>query len=103
VSCETIPRGSAFQPNPLKKLSLAIPATFDGEQPADLREKLHSGRWVTILKPQWQREPPDNLQKFVIGNMNRYVPEQPFPVRSIYPLCLWPVVLLVMSHICFAG
>jgi len=32
-----------------------------------------TGRWVTILKPQWQRNPRDGLQKFVIGNMNRFV------------------------------
>lgn len=32
-----------------------------------------TGRWVTILKPQWQRQPRDGLMKFVIGNMNRFV------------------------------
>ncbi|KFA80137.1 hypothetical protein S40288_04650 [Stachybotrys chartarum IBT 40288] len=32
-----------------------------------------TGRWVTILKPQWQRMPSDGIQKFVIGNMNRFV------------------------------
>ncbi|KAK4457596.1 DNA damage-binding protein CMR1 [Cladorrhinum samala] len=32
-----------------------------------------TGRWVTILKPQWQRNPRDGLHKFVIGNMNRFV------------------------------
>ncbi|KAK3690441.1 WD40-repeat-containing domain protein, partial [Podospora appendiculata] len=32
-----------------------------------------TGRWVTILKPQWHRSPRDGLQKFVIGNMNRFV------------------------------
>ncbi|KAK4160514.1 DNA damage-binding protein CMR1 [Cladorrhinum sp. PSN259] len=32
-----------------------------------------TGRWVTILKPQWQRNPRDGLDKFVIGNMNRFV------------------------------
>ncbi|KAK0648313.1 WD40-repeat-containing domain protein [Cercophora newfieldiana] len=32
-----------------------------------------TGRWVTILKPQWQKSPRDGLQKFVIGNMNRFV------------------------------
>ncbi len=32
-----------------------------------------TGRWVTILKPQWQRQPRDGLHKFVIGNMNRFV------------------------------
>ncbi|KAH8661621.1 WD40-repeat-containing domain protein [Tricladium varicosporioides] len=32
-----------------------------------------TGRWVTILKPQWQEQPEDGIQKFVIGNMNRFV------------------------------
>jgi WD repeat-containing protein 76 len=32
-----------------------------------------TGRWVTILRPQWQRYPHDNIHKLVIGNMNRFV------------------------------
>lgn len=32
-----------------------------------------TGRWVTILKPQWQTKPADGVSKFVIGNMNRFV------------------------------
>jgi WD40 repeat protein len=32
-----------------------------------------TGRWVTILKPQWQRRPADGIEKFAIGNMNRFV------------------------------
>ena len=35
-----------------------------------------TGRWVTILKPQWQRYGPERKgepEKFVIGNMNRFV------------------------------
>ncbi|KAI3392438.1 hypothetical protein diail_5717 [Diaporthe ilicicola] len=32
-----------------------------------------TGRWVTILKPQWQRRPADGIHKFAIGNMNRFV------------------------------
>ncbi|KAI1742832.1 WD40-repeat-containing domain protein [Xylaria scruposa] len=32
-----------------------------------------TGRWVTILKPQWQTNPADGVQKFVIANMNRFV------------------------------
>lgn len=32
-----------------------------------------TGRWVTILRPQWQRYPSDGIQKLVIGNMNRFV------------------------------
>ncbi|KAF1835053.1 WD repeat-containing protein [Decorospora gaudefroyi] len=32
-----------------------------------------TGRWVTILRPQWQQFPQDNLPRFCIGNMNRFV------------------------------
>ncbi|KAI9797900.1 MAG: hypothetical protein M1833_005100 [Piccolia ochrophora] len=32
-----------------------------------------TGRWVTILRAQWQRHPRDGMQKFCIGNMNRFV------------------------------
>jgi WD40 repeat protein len=32
-----------------------------------------TGRWVTILKPQWQKNPEDGIQKLTIGNMNRFV------------------------------
>lgn len=32
-----------------------------------------TGRWVTILRAQWQLRPADGIQKFVIGNMNRFV------------------------------
>jgi WD40 repeat protein len=32
-----------------------------------------TGRWVTILKPQWQRKPRDGVHRFAVGNMNRFV------------------------------
>ncbi|KAL6707848.1 hypothetical protein ACN47E_003748 [Coniothyrium glycines] len=32
-----------------------------------------TGRWVTILRAQWQQFPQDNVQRFCIGNMNRFV------------------------------
>lgn len=32
-----------------------------------------TGRWVTILRAQWQMQPQDGIQRFVIGNMNRFV------------------------------
>ncbi|KAI0121745.1 WD40-repeat-containing domain protein [Xylariales sp. AK1849] len=32
-----------------------------------------TGRWVTILKPQWQLNPSDGVAKFAIANMNRFV------------------------------
>lgn len=38
--------------------------------------RFQTGRWVTILKPHWQLHPTDvghNAQRFVIGNMNRFV------------------------------
>ena len=38
-----------------------------------IRHNNQTGRWVTILRPQWQRYPTDKIQKFVIGNMNRFV------------------------------
>ncbi|KAK7423805.1 hypothetical protein QQZ08_008848 [Neonectria magnoliae] len=46
----------------------------DAMEPAHLvRHNNQTGRWVTILKPQWQKRPNDGIQKFVIGNMNRFV------------------------------
>jgi WD repeat-containing protein 76 len=38
-----------------------------------VRHNNQTGRWVTILRPQWQRHPADGMNKFVIGNMNRFV------------------------------
>lgn len=38
-----------------------------------VRHNNQTGRWVTILKPQWQRYPGDGIQKLCIGNMNRFV------------------------------
>jgi len=32
-----------------------------------------TGRWVTILRAQWQQFPADGVQRFCIGNMNRFV------------------------------
>ena len=33
-----------------------------------------TGRWVTILRPHWQANPPEGEQfKFCVGNMNRFV------------------------------
>lgn len=40
---------------------------------ATIKHNNQTGRWVTILKPQWQERPEDGIQKFVIGNMNRFV------------------------------
>ena len=38
-----------------------------------VRHNNQTGRWVTILKPQWQKRPNDGIQKFAIANMNRFV------------------------------
>ncbi|OAX82278.1 hypothetical protein ACJ72_03372 [Emergomyces africanus] len=39
-----------------------------------IRHNCQTGRWVTILKPQWQASPQSsNIQRFCIGNMNRFV------------------------------
>jgi hypothetical protein len=40
---------------------------------AVIKHNNQTGRWVTILKPQWQERPEDGIQKFAIGNMNRFV------------------------------
>lgn len=43
-------------------------------EPTDtIKHNNQTGRWVTILKPHWQEKPSDGIQKFVIGNMNRFV------------------------------
>lgn len=56
--------------------SWAVGHSLDDEAMAPsttIRHNNQTGRWVTILKPQWQERPSDGLQKFVIGNMNRFV------------------------------
>ncbi|OBT53030.1 hypothetical protein VE04_07123 [Pseudogymnoascus sp. 24MN13] len=45
----------------------------DMEPSAVIRHNNQTGRWVTILKAQWQQRPDDGIAKFVIGNMNRFV------------------------------
>ena len=45
----------------------------DMKPTATIKHNNQTGRWVTILKPQWQARPEDGIQKFVIGNMNRFV------------------------------
>lgn len=32
-----------------------------------------TGRWVTILRAQWCQRPRDGIQRFAVGNMNRFV------------------------------
>lgn len=43
------------------------------EPTTTIRHNNQTGRWVTILKPQWQEKPADGISKFVIGNMGRFV------------------------------
>ncbi|RAH55899.1 WD domain protein [Aspergillus piperis CBS 112811] len=38
-----------------------------------VRHNCQTGRWVTILRPQWQQNPQSHIQRFCIGNMNRFV------------------------------
>ncbi|KAL3479531.1 WD40-repeat-containing domain protein [Aspergillus californicus] len=38
-----------------------------------VRHNCQTGRWVTILRPQWQLNPQSLIQRFCIGNMNRFV------------------------------
>ncbi|KAJ5138524.1 uncharacterized protein N7515_003372 [Penicillium bovifimosum] len=38
-----------------------------------VRHNCQTGRWVTILRPQWQLNPQSSIQRFCIGNMNRFV------------------------------
>jgi WD40 repeat protein len=45
----------------------------DMEPAVKVSHNNQTGRWVTILKPQWQRNPVDGIQRLAIGNMNRFV------------------------------
>ncbi|KAJ5454595.1 DNA damage-binding protein cmr1 [Penicillium daleae] len=38
-----------------------------------VRHNCQTGRWVTILRPQWQMNPQSHIQRFCVGNMNRFV------------------------------
>ncbi|KAI9874759.1 MAG: hypothetical protein M1830_009325, partial [Pleopsidium flavum] len=38
-----------------------------------IKHNNQTGRWVTILRPHWQSNPPSPIQRFCIGNMNRFV------------------------------
>ncbi|CAG8299565.1 unnamed protein product [Penicillium salamii] len=48
--------------------------TLSDFTPSDVvRHNCQTGRWVTILRPQWQLNPQSPIQRFCIGNMNRFV------------------------------
>nr|KMM64699.1 WD repeat-containing protein [Coccidioides posadasii RMSCC 3488] len=40
---------------------------------AVIRHNCQTGKWVTILRPQWQACPDSPVERFCIGNMNRFV------------------------------
>ncbi|KAI9811012.1 MAG: hypothetical protein M1826_003341 [Phylliscum demangeonii] len=49
-------------------------AEAEGMQPSTVvPHNNQTGRWVTILRAQWQLHPPDGIPRFCIGNMNRFV------------------------------
>ncbi|KAH8885571.1 WD40 repeat-like protein [Thozetella sp. PMI_491] len=53
---------------------VAVDLTEEQMTPAhQIPHNNQTGRWVTILKPQWQAHPRDGQHRFVIGNMNRFV------------------------------
>ncbi|KAK2802590.1 hypothetical protein FQN51_004383 [Onygenales sp. PD_10] len=53
-------------------------AESDMNPTTTIRHNCQTGRWVTILRPQWQASPHSHthsgtIQRFCIGNMNRFV------------------------------
>lgn len=59
------------------KVKKEVVAEDDGEESPEIeptytiRHNNQTGRWVTILRAQWQQHPQDGQHKFVIANMNR--------------------------------
>ncbi|EGE00805.1 WD repeat-containing protein [Trichophyton tonsurans CBS 112818] len=47
--------------------------TLTIEPDAVIDHNCQTGRWVTILRPQWQAAPQSSVQRFCIANMNRFV------------------------------
>ncbi|PGH26564.1 WD repeat-containing protein [Polytolypa hystricis UAMH7299] len=45
----------------------------DMQPTTKIRHNCQTGRWVTILRPQWQASPQSPIQRFCIGNMNRFI------------------------------
>lgn len=63
----------SFDPSP-SKWSAGHELAEDSLNPTTIvPHNNQTGRWVTILRAQWQLQPQDGVQKFVIGNMNRFV------------------------------
>lgn len=42
------------------------------EPDSKIRHNCQTGRWVSILKAKWQKNPNDGIEKFIIGNMKRF-------------------------------
>lgn len=38
-----------------------------------LKHNNQSGRWITVLKANWQKTPADGIQKSIVGDMNRKI------------------------------
>ncbi|ODV57946.1 Cmr1p [Ascoidea rubescens DSM 1968] len=38
-----------------------------------IQHNCKTGKWVSILKSKWQKLPKDNIEKFLIGNMKKYI------------------------------
>lgn len=38
-----------------------------------IKHNCQTGRWVSILKSKWQARPSDGIDKFIIGNMKRFI------------------------------
>ncbi|KAK3681984.1 hypothetical protein LTR37_020687 [Vermiconidia calcicola] len=47
-----------------------VGGTADVDPTTIIPHNNQTGRWVTILRAQWQMQPKDGIQRFVIGNMN---------------------------------
>ncbi|RCK65294.1 DNA damage-binding protein CMR1 [Candida viswanathii] len=61
---------SDYQPPGKKKVE--PPELPDNLVPfTKLKHNCQTGRWVSILKSTWQKNPADGVQKFIIANMNR--------------------------------
>ncbi|CCJ29206.1 unnamed protein product [Pneumocystis jirovecii] len=51
-----------------------------------IKHNNQTGRWVTILRAQWHENPSSGIQKFTIGNMQRYI--DIYSSKGIYLSCL---------------
>ena len=66
IKIHSFPSASTWKPGHTLPQSSMDPTTT-------IPHNNQTGRWVTILRAQWQMQPKDGIQRFVIGNMNRFV------------------------------